>query len=292
MKKRLLVSFSGGRTSAFMAGWCKEHLSDKYDILNVFANTGAENLDTLRFANAVDKHFGLDLVWVEAVVHPGRKSCTHKVVTYQTASTKGEPFEAVCAKYGLPNKSFPHCNRELKLNPIHSYVQSFGWEKGSYETAIGIRTDERRRVSKNADDQNLIYPLVNMFPTDKEDVLTYFEDYEWDLKISEHQGNCTDCFKKSDVKLFALYKEDPANFDFPIKLDDLYKNVGPNPAGGPRKMFRGNRSARELIAQFQRIDFNPYRLFTDGGCSESCELFPMDDDATEPTTPIALRSMR
>ncbi|MNL72104.1 hypothetical protein D3C87_1973590 [compost metagenome] len=45
---------------------------------------------------------------------------------------------------------------------------------------------------------------------------------------------------------------------------------------GPRRMFRGYRSAPELVSQFQRSDFNPYKLFKDCGCSESCELFPME----------------
>jgi len=261
----------------FMAGWCKEHLSDEYEIVNVMANTGEEHADTLRFADAGDRHFGLNLVWVEAVVHPGRTACTHRVVSYETASRKGEPFEAVVAKYGLPNQTYKHCTRELKLNPINSYAESIGWEKGSYTTAIGLRTDELRRVSKNADTGNLIYPLIDMFPTDKEDVLTYFEAFPWDLRIEEFDGNCKTCFKKSDAKLLAVYRNTPESFDFPIRLDALYKDVGGNNIPGPRRMFRGFRSAPQLVAQFQRSDFNPYRMFTDGGCSESCELFPMDE---------------
>lgn len=145
---KLSVSVSGGRTSAYMAKRIKD-VADARGIesLFIFANTGAEHPDTLRFVNDVDKHLGLDLVWVEAVVHPERKACTHKVVTFATASRCGEPFGQVCAKYGLPNQSFKLCTRELKLNPMNSYHSSIGWAKKSYVTAIGIRADETRRVA-------------------------------------------------------------------------------------------------------------------------------------------------
>ena len=47
--KRLLVSFSGGETSAFMAQWLWRHKRDQYDMVFVFANTGQENEETLDF---------------------------------------------------------------------------------------------------------------------------------------------------------------------------------------------------------------------------------------------------
>lgn len=259
-----------------MSIWLKEHMADMYEMKFVFANTGWEHPDTLRFANEVDRRYGLDLVWVEAVVHPGRRSSTHRVVTYETASRNGEPFEAVAAKYGLPNGTFGHCTRELKKNPINSYFRSIGWEKTT--TAIGIRADETRRVNpKTAERERFIYPLVSLIPTAKDEVIAFFEDFDWDLRIPEHQGNCIGCFKKSDRKLLTLYREDAANFDFPIKLDQLYSNVGPNNVPGPRRMYRSYRSAPALVEEFRSAPAN-YRPAThDGGCSESCELFPTEE---------------
>lgn len=266
-----------------MAQWCKANLSDEFEILFGIANTGWENEDTLRFADAVDRHYGLNLIWIEAVVHPGEKrSCTHRVVTYATASRNGEPFEAATAKYGLPNQVFKWCTRELKLNPMKSYLRSIGWTSGSYTTAIGIRTDELRRVSATAGQQNIMYPLVDRIPTDKQDVLSFFEDFEWDLKIAEHQGNCTGCYKKSDRKLLKLHQERPGNFDFPVRLDALYRDVGPNNVPGPRKMYRGFKSAPELVAEFNAAgqDYHPPAI--DGGCSESCEMYDTYDLFSEP----------
>lgn len=280
-KPKLRVSFSGGRTSAFMSIWLKLHMSDRYDMRFIFANTGWEHPDTLRFVHEVDTRYELGVSWVEAV--PRRdtgKSSGHRVVTYETASRSGEPFEAVVAAYGLPNMTFQLCNRELKLNAMKSYAKSIGWKSGSYETAIGIRLDEMRRVNpETAKRERVIYPLIDMNPVMKDDVLEFFEDFDWDLRIPEHQGNCIGCFKKSDKKLLALYRENPANFDFAIKLDQLYRNVGPNNVPGPRRMYRGFRSAPDLVTEFAATD-SSYRPSThDGGCSEQCDLFAMVEAA-------------
>lgn len=274
-KPRLRVSFSGGRTSAFMSIWLKQNMADHYDMRFVFANTGWEHPDTLRFVNEVDRRFDLGVTWVEAV--PRRelgKSSGHRVVTYETASRNGEPFEAVVAAYGLPNQTFGHCTRELKLNPIKDYFASIDW--AGTQTAIGIRADEMRRVSKRAEEAGIIYPLVDMIPTTKDDVLAFFEGFDWDLQIPEHQGNCIGCFKKSDRKLLALYRENPENFAFPVRLDQLYRNVGPNNVPGPRRMYRGHRSAPDLVAEFAAADAAYRPPVHDGGCSESCELFDME----------------
>lgn len=281
VKPRLRVSFSGGRTSAYMAIWLKQNMADVFDMRFVFANTGWEHPDTLRFVNEVDQRYGLGLAWVEAVPRRGTgKSSGHRVVTYETASRNGEPFEAVVAAYGLPNKTFQLCNRELKKNAMKSYAESIGWKNGSYSTAIGIRADETRRVNpETAEEEKLIYPLVSLIPTSKDEVLAFFEDFDWDLRIPEHEGNCIACFKKSDKKLLTLYRENPANFDFPIKLDQLYRNVGPNNVPGPRRMYRGHRSAPDLVAEFAAAEPGYKPPTHDGGCSESCEVYETEEMA-------------
>lgn len=258
-----------------MSIWLKQNMAERYDMRFVFANTGWEHPDTLRFVNEVDTRYDLGVTWVEAV--PRRdtgKSSGHRVVTYETASRNGEPFEAVVAAYGLPNMTFQLCNRELKRNAMQSYAQSIGWKNRTYETAIGIRADETRRVNpKTAVNERLVYPLVDWFQTVKDDVLAFFEDFDWDLRIPEHQGNCIGCFKKSDRKLLTLYRESPTNFDFAVRLDHLYRNVGPNNVPGPRRMYRGFRSAPDLVAEFAGATSGYSPPIHDGGCSESCEVY-------------------
>jgi hypothetical protein len=259
-----------------MAWWLKHHKSDEYNMMFTFANTGLEHEDTLRFVNDLDHEFDLNLVWLEAVVHYGRRKATgHKVVTYHTASRNGEPFEAVVAKYGLPNTTFKLCSRELKANVMESYSRSI-WGRGTHDIAIGIRIDEKRRVAKNATKHHIIYPLIDMCPTTKPEVLDFFEQYDWDLRIPEHYGNCETCFQKSDKKLNMVYRTTPHSFNCFIKLEDLYSGVGPNNVPGPRKIFRNYRSTRDLLRQFEYLNVDSSRMIHDedsGTCSESCELF-------------------
>ena len=48
-KRKLVISISGGRTSAVMTKKVVEKLSDKFEIILVFANTGLEHEETLIF---------------------------------------------------------------------------------------------------------------------------------------------------------------------------------------------------------------------------------------------------
>lgn len=270
-KQKMRVSVSGGRTSLFMAKWVKDNLSDEYDMLFQFANTTREHPDTYRFLRAGVEAFGIDLHLVEAVVHHGtRKACTSQVVTWETLRTNGEAFDDVVSKYGLPNQSFLHCTRELKTGPMEHHADLMGF--GDATVAIGIRADEKRRVSKNATKHRLVYPLVDMIPTTKQDVLDYFEQFDWDLRIPEHLGNCIDCHKKSDRKLQAVDRDLPGAFDFALHLDRNYSAVGPNNVPGPRKRWRGYRDTKELLSMLRDGSYSPLAL-TDGGCSESCEVY-------------------
>jgi 3'-phosphoadenosine 5'-phosphosulfate sulfotransferase (PAPS reductase)/FAD synthetase len=106
-----------------MAWEIKRRYSGAYQIIFGFANTGKEREETLVFVDRCDREWGLNLVWVEALVnHDQRKSSGHKIVSFETAARNGEPFEEVIKKYGIPNKPFPHCTRELKRNALQSYL--------------------------------------------------------------------------------------------------------------------------------------------------------------------------
>ena len=125
MNKKLLVcTFSGGRTSAFMGLMLKEHPSYKdFDKVFIFANTGKELPETLDFINECDKRWGLDVVWLEAkVVHEKGVGTNYKIVDYESASRKGEPFTDMLNKYPLPNNMASNCTRELKMRPIEKYI--------------------------------------------------------------------------------------------------------------------------------------------------------------------------
>jgi 3'-phosphoadenosine 5'-phosphosulfate sulfotransferase (PAPS reductase)/FAD synthetase len=281
-KNKLLVCMSGGRTSAYMTKRLIEEYSDKYEMLICFANTGQENDETLDFINECDNKFGFNTVWIESVVNDGRVACTHKIVDYESASRKGEPFEDVVAKYGLPNNGYPHCTRELKENPIHSYIKSIGWKKGEYYTALGIRVDEPRRIKRNKTVQNKMYPLVDLFPSDKLNVMDFWSEQEFDLQLHDYQGNCKWCYKKSIKKLFKILDDDVSIFNFPMMLEQKYGKVGSNKIKGeivsePRTLFRNYMSAEKMITLFNETNYKQTNFKFDDyeqeGCAESCEAF-------------------
>ncbi|MFT3995728.1 MAG: phosphoadenosine phosphosulfate reductase family protein, partial [Dysgonomonas sp.] len=227
MKKKLLVSFSGGQTSAYMTKWCLDNLSNHYEIVVVFANTGKEREETLQFVNECDNRFGFNTIWVEAVVnHEKGKGTDFKIVTFETASRKGKPFEEVIKKYGIPNVKFLHCTRELKTVPIHKYIKSLEWKH--YYTAIGIRIDEIDRVNSNYQKERFIYPLVSMIPTTRKDINRFWLDQDFRLNLKSYEGNCDLCYKKSDRKLLTLLKENPNMFRWWYNIEKDYRKLGNN----------------------------------------------------------------
>lgn len=279
-KSRLLICNSGGKTSAYMTKRIIDERKDDYEIEVVFANTGQENEETLDFVNNCDQVFGFRTTWLEAVVNPiMRKATTHKIVTYETATRDGSLFDAMIQKYGIPNKSYPHCTRELKERPIHSYAESLGWKKGEYETAIGIRCDEPRRIRKTKDYQIIIYPLIDWFPTDKIDVNDYWADQLFNLDLAEHKGNCKWCWKKSLKKHIMLIKEAPEIFNVPAEMEKRYPHAGHNDGERARVFFRENRSTKDLFALADNLEVRPTLVVRDdesSGCTESCEPFMLD----------------
>lgn len=274
-KELLKVSFSGGRTSGYMAKRLLDGYSDTYDFIITFANTSREHNKTLDFVHNCDEHFDFNTVWLEGVVQHGqRKSSTHRVVDYETARRDGSVFAEYIKKYGIPNTAFPQCTRELKTNPMHSYLRSLGIEHRKIKTAIGIRSDEKRRVSSDPGAFSIIYPLIDWFPTDKTDVLDWWSEQAFDLEIDEFQGNCLGCFKKSHKKLFMQIEEDPSVFDFTREMEDAYRWHGPQ--DGQRVFFRGNLDTRGLFRLYEELKgakTRPIDAHEDGGCSESCEVY-------------------
>lgn len=272
-----VISFSGGRSSAMMLRkiWAPD------DVV-LFANTGQEHEETLRFVNAVETFWEIPVVWVEAVVNQEhRKSTSHKVVTFETACRDGRLFSDMSRKFGLPGPSFPHCTRELKLRPIESYLKSIDLERGSYTTALGIRADEIDRMSPDAEKRGLFYPLVKMGVT-KADVHEFFKYQPFNLNLPEHHGNCTWCWKKSLKKHLTNISENPHWYETPASLERQFEYSGPahrnGKANGPSRMFRGNRSVQDL-REMAELPFNKFTdqmrddLEKSAGCQESCEVF-------------------
>jgi len=281
-KETLFVSFSGGRTSGYMCHWLLENKSDKYDLRFVFANTGLEHEKTLEFVDKCDKHFGLDLVWVEALVNPEEGvGIRHKIVNYESAARNGEPFEAFIKKAGVPNAAFNQCSERLKLNPMETYKQSLGFSR-KHPTAVGIRSDEIDRISPNAQRLGIVYPLVSWTQTTKEEVIDWWSKQPFDLEIPEHYGNCVTCWKKSDRKLWTIAKHEPERFEFMDRMEREYSLL--KCTEKPRYFFRRHRTAQDILRESKGafVEFKDYKPPVQGNmfdpidieedCGSGCEI--------------------
>ena len=275
----MFVSFSGGRTSGYMCHWLLENKSDEYDFKFVFANTGLEHEKTLEFVDRCDKGFGLNLVWLEAVVNPEHgKGIRHKIVDFETAARNGEPFEAFIRKSGVPNTSYNQCSERLKTFPMETYRKSLGFKR-NHQTAIGIRSDEVDRMSANAKKLGLVYPLITMTEATKASVRHWWADQSFDLDLPEHLGNCVTCWKKSDRKLMTIAKHEPERFEFMDRMERENSHI--KCGRKPRSFFRQNKTAQDIIAASKLpfkefVDHMPPRpsdpMDAESDCGARCEI--------------------
>ncbi|MCJ0830481.1 phosphoadenosine phosphosulfate reductase family protein [Acinetobacter sp. NIPH1876] len=195
MKKPYHISFSGGRTSAYMTYYLLNNFSHTYDFIVTFANTGLEHEKTIEFVRNCDDQLGFNTVWLEPIIHPEKRvGTTHKIVSFETATRNTDLFESMIEKYGIPNIVYKHCTRELKIRPMDSYLRSLGLKPKNIPTAIGIRADESKRCAGDAEQKNFVYPLVTDHPVDKQFILDWWSLQEFDLGLREDENTSTTVF--------------------------------------------------------------------------------------------------
>lgn len=215
-----LISFSGGRTSAFML----KQIIDAHggtlpdDIYVTFANTGKEMPETLDFVQACSEHWGVKVHWLELEMADERPVYRTKEVTYETASRDGKPFEALIGRRSyLPNPVARFCTAELKIRRMKDFM----WKMKGYkhwDNVLGLRYDEPRRVSssRNASDRERWGNLMPMYDAKHtvKDVLEFWQKANFDLTLPSIDGqtlagNCDLCFLKGRKTLTKLIKERP-----------------------------------------------------------------------------------
>ncbi len=138
-----VVSFSGGRTSAYMLRQVLDNNDNLSDLVVTFANTGKEHPSTLEFVRECAERWAVPIVWLEF----RDNDAGFAVVDYATASRQGEPFEALIRKRKyLPNPVTRFCTIDLKIRIIHKYLRSLGLstEEVPVDMMTGIRADEPR----------------------------------------------------------------------------------------------------------------------------------------------------
>jgi hypothetical protein len=272
-----IVSFSGGRTSAYMVYLMEQkRIKDGWDVEYVFMDTGAEHPETYKFIKKVVENFNINLTCLTTVVNYNeRVSCGYKIVKLHECKPDLKPFKDIVKKYGVPKNHMPHCTLHMKTSPFKKYcIEKFG--KGNYKTWLGIRVDEPRRLSEK---QGISY-MAEISDFDSDDVLKWWGDQLFDLGFDINSGwlgNCVFCHKKSNSKLALAAMDEPEmlnQFKEMIYSDDS-RQLGYTPKD---QLYRSGRTIDDIIKMFpQPKDEIVNRLrhskrFDPSPCSESCEV--------------------
>jgi hypothetical protein len=205
-----VISFSGGRTSAYML-WRVLQSNDGLpdDAIVCFANTGKEDEATLQFVLDCEFIWNVKIHWLEYTNNEPR----FKLVDFNSAARNGEPFnELITKRQYLPNPVTRFCTVDLKIRTIHKYLKSIGWEHTERDDWIGIRADEPRRAAKIEDKARI--PLYTAGVTVNE-VLDFWKYQPFDLRLptingKTMHGNCDLCFLKPGAQILSLIQEKPS----------------------------------------------------------------------------------
>lgn len=213
IKGPALISFSGGRTSAYMLFKILEAhggtLPD--DVIVVFANTGKEREETLRFVDECETRWSVSIHWVE-----WRDDARgFERVGFDSASRNGEPFETlVMKKKRLPNGAERWCTEYLKVRAIFALMRHLlALEPGSYEEVIGLRYDEGLRIFRGMeragkDGRSVSYPLSRARVT-KGTVADFWDMQPFYLDLNPWEGNCDLCFQKGKGIRKRIIRDNP-----------------------------------------------------------------------------------
>lgn len=215
IKEPTSISFSGGRTSAYMLWKVLEAHGGKLpeNAVVCFANTGKEEEATLKFVNDCSVNWNVPIVWLE-YYHENDEN-KFKVVTYETASRNGEPFEHLIDKFQmLPNAVNKSCTAHLKIRVIGKYLKSIGMDE--WVAMIGLRADEERRAARLKGDRKGETPIAPLYMDGKSvrDVTEFWSKQPFDLELPNINGktvhgNCDLCYLKSTNILQSLIAEKP-----------------------------------------------------------------------------------
>ena len=234
------ISFSGGRTSAYMLWRVLQSNGGLPDEAIVcFSNTGKEEEATLRFVRDCGLNWNVPITWVE--FRDDEKK--YAVVDFDTASRHGEPFEAIIRKRQyLPNPVTRFCTIEMKIRPMARHLLNLGLGENMDQcenmSMIGMRADEPMRCAKIADKSRI--PLWSA-GIGVGDVQTFWAMQPFNLELPTYKGrtlagNCDLCFLKPANQIQTLISEKPERADWWAAMEALA--LASKPSGA---VFRSDR---------------------------------------------------
>jgi 3'-phosphoadenosine 5'-phosphosulfate sulfotransferase (PAPS reductase)/FAD synthetase len=275
-----VVSFSGGRTSAYMLRQVLDNNDDLSDLVVTFANTGKEHPATLEFVRECAERWSVPIVWLEF----RDNEVGFEVVDFAGASRQGEPFEALIRKRKyLPNPVTRFCTIDLKIRIIHKYLRSLGLstEDNPVDMMTGIRADEPRRVVKIRQRKStseskwatMVMPLADA-GVGVQDVTDFWDSQQFDLMLPTIngrtlEGNCDLCFLKGAKQVYSIIATDR---DEPVRKGHWWARMESSVVSGGKFTGDGARFRSDRPSYQQMLDYSDtqFDMFTDHGEAIDC----------------------
>ena len=275
-----LISFSGGRSSAYML----YHIIQAHggtlpkDVHVVFANTGLEVKETYDFIQECASRWNIEIIWLEWIPTEDRKDIKFKIVSHNEAARNGEPLKQLIQKRQyLPNPTQRICTYELKVKTMRRYMKSLYPESNKNDgwyNVVGLRGDEMRRVFSVKNTAHELGQMESLCPmadakVSKYDVAKFWSENDFDLNLenvngSTPLGNCSLCFLKGYPTLIGIMRKHPELAKPWIEMEDMEVE-----ATGKCHIFRKDRPSYKKMLEISQ---------TQG------DLFDMPDEPTIPCT--------
>jgi len=258
------ISFSGGRTSAYMLYKVLEahDMSLPAEAIVCFQNTGKEDEATLDFVNECQTRWNVKIHWIEY----RNNDQGYAVVDYESASRNGEPFEELIRKSNyLPSPVKRVCTAQLKIRPQAKYMRDLGifgdTSYSSIETMswVGIRADEQRRASKIEDKSRIPLWADNVT---KGTIGKFWLNQPFDLQLPNMNGvtmhgNCDLCFLKPMAQIASLVAEKPSRAIWWAKMEAFAMTTAQKPSDAVFRQERPNYAQIMKFSENQRDMFDP-----------------------------------
>jgi 3'-phosphoadenosine 5'-phosphosulfate sulfotransferase (PAPS reductase)/FAD synthetase len=239
-----IISFSGGRTSAYMLWRVLESNNGLPKNAKVaFANTGKEDEATLKFVNECSVRWNVPIVWLEyRVEKPG-----YEMVKFETASRNGEPFDLLITKKNyLPNTFARFCTQELKVNLFKKAFPEY------HLAFIGIRADEPRRVAKMTNNKDEKHCPLALDGVKQQDIMEFWKSQPFDLELETINGNallgnCDLCFLKKLNHKILLIRQYPDKATWWMEKERQIKAVFRQDHPSYQQMIQNSGKQKEMF---------------------------------------------
>jgi len=262
-----VVSFSGGRTSAYLCYLLKQkHKNTDF----VFMDTGAEHGKTYEFIKNCNKNLKLDITCIRGDFSlPLGGGVGFRVVHLDECRPDLKPYKEMMAKYGVPYIGGMFCTDRMKLVPYRKYCTATYGAK-NYKTWLGIRADEPARlVGDNKDKSKSAYRQLKSIGMCDYTIYKLFVDARTDISLIDNYGLPSlalnlllERIKKLDsenihylAEISDFEKEDInlwwSGQEFDLGIDDWLGNCVFCPKKSNLKLAAAARDEQKMFAEFK-----------------------------------------